>query len=303
MRTNRRQGFSLFQLLVVLALLIILFALLLPAVAKVRLAAARMQSQNNLKQLALAVHNYHDANGFMPSGNDANNFSASAHLLPYIEQDNLYKLIDFKKPMDDPANAAVRKTVIKVFLNPQDPVGMVSADYGATSYLFSAGSKYPLKDNDGVFYQDSKLKLTDIPDGTSNTLMAGETLKGDGGVRAMTVRRQLVRLKAADLAGLKPESGVKEWKADKQIASDRCASWMDGRFLQGTFTASRLVNDEKPDVDCGGAGGLSGLRGLQGGVNVALCDGSVRFLSAGITFTTLKAAATRNGGEVLGADF
>jgi prepilin-type processing-associated H-X9-DG protein len=78
---------------------------------------------------------------------------------------------------------------------------------------------------------------------------------------------------------------------------------MDGRFLQGTFTATRKVNDEKPDVDCGGAGGLSALRGLGDGINMALCDGSVRFLNAKISLTTWKAAATRGGGEVLGADF
>jgi prepilin-type processing-associated H-X9-DG protein len=303
MRTHTRRGFSLFQLLVVLALLLILLALLLPAVARVRLAAARMQSVNNLKQLAIGVHAYHDAHGVMPAGNDANNFSASAKLLPYIEQAALYAQIDFKKPSDDKANARPRAIVVKVFLNPQDPVRMGSADAAPTNYLFSAGSKYPLEDNDGVFYQDSKLKITDIPDGTSNTLMIGETLKGDGGVRAMGVRRQHVRLKKADLAGLKEESGVKEFKVDKQTASDRCASWMDGRFLQGTFTATRRVNDARPDVDCGGAGGLSALRGLQGGVNAAMCDGSVRFLSAGISFATLQAAATRAGGEVLGADF
>jgi hypothetical protein len=133
--------------------------------------------------------------------------------------------------------------------------------------------------------------------------MIGETLRGDGGVRALDVRRQHVRLKKAALAGLKPESGVKEFQADKQIASDRCASWMDGRFLQGTFTLTRKVNDASPDVDCEGAGGLSGLRGLQGGVSIALCDGSVRFLSEKVSLATLRAAATRAGGEVLGADW
>src|SRR5262245_56155384 len=104
MKLRSRPAFTLFQLLLTLALLAFLAALLFPAVLKVRQAAARAQSTNNLKQIALACHNYHDANGHLPSGNDANNFSAAALLLPYIEQDNVFKQIDFTKPSDDKAN-------------------------------------------------------------------------------------------------------------------------------------------------------------------------------------------------------
>ena len=266
---RRRPAFTLFQLLVVLALLLVLFALLLPAVAKVRLAAARAQSQNNLKQIGLAVHNYHDVNNRMPAGNDANNFSAATYLLPYIEQDNLFKLIDLKKSIDDPANAAPRGTVIKTFLNPLDPVRMVTRDYGPTNYLFSAGTSPDLVNNNGIFYQGSGVRLVDVTDGTSNTVMLGDTLKGDGGVRAMDVRRQHVRLKKEALKGIKDDAGTQDFKDDKHIAANRCASWMDGRFLQGTFTGTRPINDTKPDVDCAGLGGVSALRSTQDGVSVA----------------------------------
>jgi hypothetical protein len=299
MKTRTRRAFTLFQLLVILALLAILLGLLLPAVAKVRMAAARAQSANNLKQIGLAVHNYHDTYAVMPPGNDDNHFSAAAKLLPFVEQDNLYKLIDFKKTIDDKANAEPRKVVLKVYQSPLDPIVSVSMDYGATNYLFNAGSKYDLNDNDGVFYQGSKLKLTDIVDGTSNTLMAGETLKGDGGVRAVNVRRQHVLLKKDALKDLTEESGVQEWKDNKPIAADRCASWMDGRFLQGTFAGNRRLDDPRPDVSCAGAGGLSGLRNLIGGSNVAICDGSVRFVSVGVKLDVIKALSTRGGGEVI----
>jgi Tfp pilus assembly protein PilE len=303
MRQSIRRGFTLFQLLVVLALLLILFALLLPAVAKARLAAARAQSANNLKQLALGCHNYHATYNFFPPGNDANNFSTATYLLPFIEQDNVFRMIDMKKPVDDKANAEMRKVIIKTFLNPQDSVMNVSPDFGATNYLFSAGSKPALADNDGVFFQDSKLKITEIEDGTSNTLLATETLKGDGGVKAMDVKRQHVLLKKDDLKNLKDDAGVQDFKDNKNIAGDRCASWMDGRFLQGTFTATRAVNDAKPDVSCGGLGGLSGPRAVENVVNVAICDGSVRGISAKISFQTWKALSTRAGGEVIGNDF
>ena len=299
---HRRSAFTLFQLLTVLAILAFGFALFMPGVAKMRIMAARAQSTNNLKQIGLACHSYNDANGALPPGCNAQNFSAAVHLLPYIEQANVYQLIDLKKSVDDEANANARKIVIKTFLNPMDPVTTVKDDYGPTNYLFNAGSKPDLADNDGVFYRDSKIKLVDITDGTSNTLFTGETLKGDGGVKAVDVRRQYVLLKKGALKEIKDDAGVEDFKDDKNIAGDRCASWMDGRFLQGTFTGTRVLNDAKPDVSCDGDGGLSALRGLAEGVNVGFADGSVRFIGgngASMKADLWKALTSRNGGEVL----
>jgi prepilin-type processing-associated H-X9-DG protein len=296
MRRDRRSGFTLFQLLVVLAVLAILLALLLPAVQKVREAAARTQSQNNLKQIGIACHNYHDVYGTFPPGVDDKHFSAAARLLPYIEQDNLYKTIDFKKPADDKANADARQAIIKTFLSPLDPVLSVSANAAPTNYLFNAGSKYPLKDNDGLFYFDSKVKFADILDGTSNTLLTGETLKGTAGGRR-TVQRQHVLLGAAALAGLTEESGVKDFADGKNVRADRCAAWIDGRFLQGTFTGTRVLNDPRPDVSCAGAGGLSGLRSLRDYANIGMADGSVRVIHKEVKLEVWKNLASRNDGN------
>jgi prepilin-type processing-associated H-X9-DG protein len=301
MLRSRRRAFTLFHLLVLLALLALLFAMLLPAVARVREQALRTQSVNNLHQLALACHNYHDTNGAFPPGVDAQHFSAAARLLPYIEQANVFNLIDFSKFCDDRANARARALRIKIFLNPLDSVPQTDMDAGPTNYVFCAGDKYDLKDNTGVFSLDSKLTLPQIAngDGTSNTIMIGETLRGDGMARAVSVKRQHVRLTKADLKDLNDDSGVKDFKDGKHIAADRCASWIDGRFLQGTFTATRAVNDERPDVDCEGAGGLAGLRSNRDGANVAMCDGSTRYLTDKIELKVLKALATWNGGEAI----
>ena len=130
-----------------------------------------------------------------------------------------------------------------------------------------------------------------------------ETLKGDGGKKAVTVARQHVKLDKKALKGIKDDAGVKDFKADTHITGDRGASWMDGRFLQASMTFTRKVNDARPDVDCGGEGGLAGPRTLTGGNNVGMCDGSVRFVSKSVELKVWQAASTRNGGEVLPGDF
>ncbi len=296
MRKTLRQAFTLYELLAVLSVGTLLLGLLPQAVLRLQQRSARARSQNNLHQLGIAAHNYYDVHGTFPAGNDDNNYSAAAYLLPYIEQQNVYNLIDFKQPSE---KSAARNVIIKTYVSPLDPVRSVSTDLGATNYLFNAGSQYALADNDGVFYQGSKVKIPDIADGTSNTLMIGETLKGDGGVRATDVRRQNVALKKGALKGLNADAGVQEFKDDKMIAADRCASWIDGRFLQGTFTGTRMANDARPDVTCEGLGGLSGLRTTSDLVTVAMCDGSSRTVSVTVDLKVWKALTTRNGGEVI----
>jgi type II secretory pathway pseudopilin PulG len=295
MRRYSRSGFSLFQLLIVLAILLILLALLLPAVQKVREAAARMQSSNNLKQLALATINYADTyQGKLPPGVDDNHFSTAAYILPFLEQNNLFQTIDFKKSIDDKANAQARKALVKTFISPLDPVSFVKAEWGPTNYLF----------NDQVLFLNSKSRYpASITDGTSNTVMDGETLKGDGQTKTVDVKRQYVLLKKEDLKATGPNTGVKYFKDDKNIAGDRCASWMDGRFLQGAFNGRLMPNDERPDVSCGGVSGVSALRCFEPFVLVALGDGSVRTVANTISKTTWQYAIDPNDGMPLGIDW
>jgi prepilin-type processing-associated H-X9-DG protein len=298
-KPSARPAFTLFQLLALIALFAFLLGLLLPAVAKVREAAARAQSQNNLKQIALACHNYHDVGQAFPEGCDRNHFSAAARLLPYIEQDNLYKNIDFTRPISDDKNKAVCETVIRTFANPQDSVALVVKGYAPTNYLFCAGANHSLTDNNGVFYMNSAVRIQDITDGTSNTVMIGETLKGDDMAKPGDLRRHHVLMKKAALKELKDDDGVKDFKDGKNLASDRCSAWIDGRFLHGTFNGTRKVNDARPDVSCEGEGGLSGLRGVSRGVNAAYADGSVRYITDNVGVDVWRAITGRNDGLVV----
>jgi type II secretory pathway pseudopilin PulG len=301
--TASRRAFTITQLLLGLAVTALLFALLVPGIARARFAADRRASEINLKQIGIALHSYHDANGLLPPGNDDNNFSAFARLLPYIEEGNLYNKVNFMKPMDDKANADARKTIVKIFLNSADKAKPANAEYGSTNYLLNAGAKPALADNNGLCYQNSKVKLSDVTDGLSNTMMAGETLRGDGAAKATTVKRQHVLLTKDDLKDIKDEAGVKDWKDNKNIAGDRGASWMDGRFLQSTFTGTRVFNDEKPDVNCAGLGGLSALRSDEESALVLIADGSVRTVKATTKLDVWKALAGRNDGTALPEDF
>ena len=298
MRKHTRRGFTLFQLIVLLAFLVILLGLLFGAVRQARLVEARVSSVNNLKLLGIAAHSYHDATGRFPAAADSKGFSALAQMLPYVEQDELFKRIDFSKTPGDKDNAGPRATRVKAFESPDDKAGPADEKAGPTSYLLVSGSKAAIEDNDGVFPDGTK-RFADVFDGLSNTLFAVETLRGDGGTKAESVARQHVRLKKDDLKGLKDEAGVKDFKDGKNIAGDRGGAWIEGKFLQTIVSLNRLANDERPDVDCGGAGGLAGPRTPGKAVNALLGDGSVRAINVKIKANLWTALATRGGGEVI----
>ena len=115
-----------------------------------------------------------------------------------------------------------------------------------------------------------------------------------------TVQRQYVGLPAGALAGLAEESGVKDFRDNKNVRADRCSAWIDGRFLQGTFTGTRVLNDARPDVSCGGAGGLSALRNVRDSyTNIGMADGSVRVIHKEVKLDVWKNLASRNDGNVI----
>jgi prepilin-type N-terminal cleavage/methylation domain-containing protein/prepilin-type processing-associated H-X9-DG protein len=199
-QTSTRSAFTLIELLVVIAVIAILIGLLLPAVQKVRGAAARLQCANNLKQIGLACHNYHDSMNALPPGyvaqsgyvdgftDTAPGWGWAAHLLPYIEQDNIHKSITFSLPVEHPANAGAAQTMVKIYLCPADQTpsaAFIVPDGFGKPIALAAPSSYAAcvggDESDtfgpsglGVFYRNSRTRITDITDGTSQTILVGD---------------------------------------------------------------------------------------------------------------------------------
>jgi len=192
---RKMRGFTLIELLVVIAIIAILIALLLPAVQQAREAARRTQCKNNLKQLALAMHNYHDVYDQFPCAGATTEdvggrynqawltWSGLAMLLPYIEQSNVYNQINFDYRWDNnnggTVNNTMARTRIAAFVCPSDPGAEASytANMSPTSYGFSAGpaSNWSMRaNNPGIFTLFNAAKFRDIKDGTSNTIAGAE---------------------------------------------------------------------------------------------------------------------------------
>jgi prepilin-type N-terminal cleavage/methylation domain-containing protein len=190
----RRAAFTLIELLVVLAVIGILIALLVPAVQKVREAANRVQCANNLKQMGLALHGYHDANRSFPPGvvaesSDLENgkHSGLVFLLPFVEQQPLYQDYNAIQPWKGPANLALAPVRVPVFLCPSsanqvpEDGGFPGAptDYafckGATAFLSTDGA---LRPGSGLFDVNSRRRIADVLDGTSQTFAMGEAVGG-----------------------------------------------------------------------------------------------------------------------------
>lgn len=191
-----RRALTLVELLVVVAVIGVLIALLLPAIQKVREAANRAACLNHLKQLGLALHAYHDANGSFPPGVTADTsdlrdgkHSGLVFVLPYLEQQPLYQRYDFSAAWRAPANLPVAQTRVALFLCPAGP-NQLTEDGGVpgamTHYAFSKGNyaylsrDASIRPGAGLFDVNTARRLTDVRDGTSQTFAMGEAVGGTG---------------------------------------------------------------------------------------------------------------------------
>jgi len=328
-RPKSHFGFTLIEVLVVIAIIGILIGLLLPAVQRVREAAARAKCQNNLKQIALAMQNHMDtygtlpANGLYPPGGPNNTWSALSRLLPFIEQEPLSKAIDFNKPYAQQPNLA--STRIATFVCPseqRDEGKMNGAGHPAhwiINYAVNEGRWMVLnptngQGGDGAFSPNRGFKARDFFDGLSNTLALAEVkayasqLRDSGGPNSDNVPLPSSPAELLALGGaFKRDAGHTEW--------------VDGKVHETGFTALLPPNTRVRYVESGLEYDIDFLSATEGnaagrfvyaavtsrsyhsgGVNAAMMDGSVHFIRSSISLEVWRALATRAGGEVAGVE-
>jgi prepilin-type N-terminal cleavage/methylation domain-containing protein/prepilin-type processing-associated H-X9-DG protein len=341
---RRRSAFTLIELLVVIAIISVLIGLLLPAVQKVREAASRLKCTNHMKQLGLAIHNHHDSFQQFPFGKGPSygaavpgapvyaRWSVHSQILPYIEQENLFKMIDFKFPPETPGmagvinfmpayqnpgrvNADASRVLVPGFICPSDPAPTPGDWPGQTNYLANQGSSFlcdlsealpstlvPGEQSNGPFYYLSKNKIASVSDGMSNTVLFSEKLRGRGfpdpRTDMLTIPNQNSRdATFAACTGLNPATAT-------PLTSKQGASWVMGEMCCTTYNHVSGPNT----TTCAGIGFPGNMANMAmqvppssahtGGVNCLMGDGSVRFVTNSVTLPAWRAMGTMNGGEV-----
>jgi prepilin-type N-terminal cleavage/methylation domain-containing protein/prepilin-type processing-associated H-X9-DG protein len=312
---RQRRGFTLIELLVVIAIIATLIGLLVPAVQKVRSAAARIQCANNLHQIGVALLNYNSEHGQLPPGRVRSHvsgrqlcFSVHSQILPYLEQGNVYNSIDFTAGADTGIeNSAPRQLMLKVFLCPMDRGVPIQGNDAVHNYVMNTGTRYVVVDTDGVFFENSKIGFGDITDGTSSTACFSETFQSDG----QPINDVILTTGNDNKTTAPPLTDyASQCSVNNKRITDRGSRWMYAAPGHSMYNHRRPPND--PGVDCRGglphnlatnalADNLSmdvAARSRHtAGLNTLFCDGHVQFITNGINPATWTALGSRNGGE------
>lgn len=305
---RRPRGFTLVELLVVIAIIGVLIALLLPAVQQAREAARRMQCTNQMRQVALAMHNFHDTYGELPPGSQGNNpwgrdsYSYYCFILPFIEETAMYDQIDFTNKINgaDGRGGQARIGLLDTMICPSDDTNIQEEGilpwqnalhnyvvcYGDSNY--NSGTPWNVVDGytgtAGMFVPEKRAKLRDATDGLSNTLLVSEIITPTQQDIWSAMGRTQVAMGAGFTTYLTPN-------ADANDRSNRCHTNLGGA-LGAKCTAHA-------DWDWG-ANVIAPRSWHTGGVNAALSDGSVRFIADTINVTTFRNLGARSDGQVLG---
>jgi prepilin-type N-terminal cleavage/methylation domain-containing protein/prepilin-type processing-associated H-X9-DG protein len=290
---KRRRAFSLIELLVVMAIIAALVGLLLPAVQKVRETAVRLRCKNNLRQIGIALHDYHDRNLIFPPGytsvlDDNGNeigpgWGWGAYLLADLEESNVQQQTNFSLKVQDPANTAPRLIEMRVFRCPADsyPSPFTVADANGNPLCQVAYGNYVAINgnggvtdfagtNDGSFLRDQAFQISDITDGLSNTLFIGERCS------SMSYTTWTGAVPGGTVPSLRDPTSVEGAAA---LVLSHCGPHLPN-------------NPDVTDADATSSFHFQGVNFLFG-------DGSVHIINSNIDVATYDALATRAGGEAV----
>jgi len=319
-QAHTHRGFTLIELLVVVAIIGVLVALLLPAVQAAREAARRAQCSNNLKQIGVAIHNYAQIHGALPPGYVSNwdpvflretgpGWGWASMILPQFDNNPIYNQIDFRRQIQDPTQATIRLALIASYLCPSDnmpsswraSVGLVRVaggtiielvipicDVAGSNYVGVFGIGEPGVAGEGVFFRNTSVRFSDITDGLSETLLAGERsyqmLKGPG---------------PATWVGAVP--GAQLWSCDAAASGDPDATGPCVKEDGSGMTLGHTGEGHGPGDPYSDVNQFTSRHGR--GANFLFCDGHVRYLNNSMDYATYKALSTRSWSEVISDNY
>lgn len=350
MRPAIRSGFTLIELLVVIAIIAVLIALLVPAVQRIRETANRTQCANNLRQIGIAMHNYHDTAKRFPMGS-VTGWGAgwAAQTLPFIEQAGAYNMLDMTKITYTPSSAALsnrdqfNNIIASVYVCPSSPcpttmvpedatngvqilvgnyVGIAGASTSGSNFADPTGfnrvadvrataeaqlNRGGFASSNGIFFSGSKIRIQQISDGTSNTIMIGEQSDygEDPGVAASSTpgggKHKPLDIRIARRAGI--------WTGGSTTASPLAGMSQGAAGEPASYTTVRWPLNTKirshwDDGICRYGWNTPLQSAHSGGVNVLRCDGGVMFLNDSVPFDTLRWLCIRDDGiTISGVEF
>ena len=335
------RGFTLIELLVVIAIIAVLIALLLPAVQAAREAARRASCINNLKQIGLAVYNYESTSGSYPMGNITRSWvddpncggiyyghTAMSYILPYVEGTAQYNAINYSRPYNTFAQTTAFYNKVSTYLCPTDgtavaipppfiataqtsyaPVRGIRENLRWTQAPPNASNRCGANDSEGLFGANIAYRIAEVSDGTSNTMMFGETsrFKEEEAIGS--------HFSFWNVAGAwvgPPWTGTPAWPGDVRVTGGAFVVprlnappvLIGGPSCQDNVPAPHSLNWSLPpnNPPCLNLGQWGFRSRHPGGANFLFADGSVKFLKESVNYLTYRSLGTRANGEVLSAD-